>query len=81
MGALPNRIDLFSKADGIEFESAWTGRTPVDLVVSSSEVRRIHYLGLADLVAAKEAAGRPKDLDDLRYLKKLLEERQTNQPD
>ena len=28
----------------------------------------IHYVGLSQLITNKRASGRPKDLDDLRYL-------------
>jgi hypothetical protein len=29
----------------------------------------LHFLGLENLIRNKEAAGRPKDLDDLAYLR------------
>ena len=31
----------------------------------------VHYLSLKSLIQNKEATGRPKDLDDLNYLKSL----------
>src|SRR5687768_11581444 len=68
-GRPPNRIDLLSSVDGVEFEEAWNGReivgiegTPVPL--SSS------FLSLEMLMRNKRASGRPKDLDDLAFLEK-----------
>ncbi len=67
-GRPPNRVDLLSRVSGIEFESAWQRR----IVTVLGEVE-LPYLGLEDLVEAKRAAGRPKDLQDLIYLEKLLD--------
>ncbi len=52
----------------VDFNQAWDGRVPATL--SGIE---LNFLGVEELVAAKEAAGRPKDLEDLRYLKRLLD--------
>ena len=71
-GRPPNRIDLLSRVAGIEFESAWASRLGAELLLGNGESREIPYLGLAEFVASKEAAGRPKDLEDVRYLRRLL---------
>ena len=36
---------------------------------------KIRFVSLATLVAMKEAAGRPRDMDDLEHLRQILEER------
>lgn len=68
-GRPPNRVDLLSRVSGVQFEVAWERR-----IKASMNDKELPYLGLADLVAAKKAAGRPKDLQDLLYLTKLLEQ-------
>ncbi len=70
-GRPPNRIDLLSQVDGTEFDQAWERREEA-LMVGASEEVPLPFLGLQDLIASKRAAGRPKDLDDLRYLERKL---------
>jgi hypothetical protein len=38
------------------------------------ELRSFEFVDLATLIAMKEAAGRPVDLDDVRHLRLLLDE-------
>lgn len=66
-GRPPNRVDLLSRVSGVNFNVAWERR--VKAVMNGKE---LPYIGLQDLVAAKEAAGRPKDLQDLIYLQRLM---------
>lgn len=66
-GVPPNRIDLVNRIDGVDFSEAWPNRQTVRLQSGDPGVA-IHYLGLPDLLSNKKAAGRAKDLDDLRYL-------------
>jgi hypothetical protein len=66
LGVPPVRIDLLSSLDGIpSFEEAWTRR--VDAAYGPVPA---HYLGLEDLIAAKEAADRPQDRADVAALRK-----------
>jgi len=44
--------------------------TPADLIV-------VNYIGLEQLIQNKTTAARPKDLDDIPYLKHALEQRRT----
>lgn len=60
-GVPPNRID------GVEFREAWPRRKTLRLGVEP-EGPLVHYIGIDDLIRNKRAAGRAKDLDDLRYL-------------
>lgn len=69
-GRPPNRIDLLNRIDGVSFTEAWESRVTVPLQVPDGSVS-LHFLGLEHLIRNKEAAGRPKDLDDLAYLKSL----------
>jgi hypothetical protein len=71
-GMPPNRIDLLNRIDGVAFADAWRGRTVVDLQTGEGRVP-VNYLGLEELILNKERVGRPKDLDDLRFLRKALE--------
>lgn len=67
-GRPPNRIDLLNRIDGVTFEEAWETKTSVPMPDSSGVVT-VHFLSRDCLIRNKEAAGRPKDLDDLDYLR------------
>lgn len=69
-GVPPARIDLLRAIPGVEFGAAWVRRH--DVVWHGIEV---HVIGLDDLVAAKRAAGRPRDLEDVRALERLTRNR------
>lgn len=71
-GAPPNRVDLLNAIDGVSFEEAWASRVKVEME-SAGERTTLHYLGLAELIRNKRAAGRPKDLEDLKYLDAVKE--------
>jgi len=66
-GAPPNRIDLINRIDGVSFDEALA-----DAVKVAAEGRRapttLRIIGLDALIRNKRAAGRAKDLDDLRFL-------------
>lgn len=65
IGVEPNRIDILTTIDGVEFDVAWERRertTYGDVPIA--------VLGLDDLIAAKRAAGRPQDRLDLSYLER-----------
>jgi predicted nucleotidyltransferase len=67
LGVAPVRIDLVSALPGCpSFRAAWKGR--VDARFGSV---KSHYLGLADLIRAKEAAGRAQDQADLHVLRRI----------
>lgn len=63
-GRPPVAIDLITKIKGLEFENTFQNSEVIE--VSGLIVRLIH---LQDLIVAKKAAGRYKDLDDLDNLK------------
>jgi hypothetical protein len=66
-GCPPNRIDLINALSGVGFAEAWTGRLSRNIVIRKQSIT-IHYIGLSALIKNKKACGRPKDLEDLKYL-------------
>jgi hypothetical protein len=64
-GLPPNRIDLINKISGIAFNEAWISKIGVEIKPLNIH---IHMISLDNLIKNKSASGRPKDLDDLRYL-------------
>ncbi len=69
-GRPPHRIDLLNHIDGVEFEEAYRICTIVELAFDSMNIP-LRYLSLEHLIRNKAASGRPKDIEDLRYLRKL----------
>jgi hypothetical protein len=69
-GRPPNRIDLLNRIDGVTFSEAWNARSTVAIRTSDAQLP-LFYLGLADLIRNKQACGRPKDHEDLNFLRKL----------
>lgn len=65
VGVPPCEIDLLTSLPGLEFSPCWEERE-----CSDEEGIPVPYLGKADLVTAKEKAGRPQDLADLDELQR-----------
>ncbi len=63
LGRPPRRIDLLTGVDGLEFASSWADREEVVL-----DDIPVPMLSKQHLILSKRAAGRPKDLEDLRHL-------------
>ena len=70
-GLPPNRIDLINDVDGIEFEDAWPGRT-IATIASLPNDQPVYFIGVEHLILNKKSSGRPKDLEDLRFLEGLV---------
>jgi hypothetical protein len=68
-GIPPNRIDLIGSIDGVSFDEAWNGREEAALISGGTDVP-LYYIGLEALIKNKEHTRRPKDLDDLAYLRR-----------
>lgn len=64
-GTPPARIDLLRSLPGVSFEEAFARRVDVEWAGTV-----VHVIGKQDLIAAKRAAGREKDLRDLRALER-----------
>jgi hypothetical protein len=65
-GQPPLRIDLLRKIDGVDTEEAFARA-----VAGQWHDLAIRVIALDDLVANKEAAGRPQDLADVRLLRRV----------
>jgi hypothetical protein len=65
IGVEPNRIDLLTTVEGLNFESAWERRE-----MSAYGGIPIPILSLEDLTICKKIAGRPQDLLDVESLEK-----------
>ena len=63
IGVAPNRVDILTSIEGVDFETAWAHRT-----TSSYAGVPIAILGANELVTNKRAVGRPQDLLDLEKL-------------
>jgi hypothetical protein len=70
-GRPPNRIDLLNRIDGVAFAEAWEARVTTTLQTPVEEFP-LYYLGLAHLIRNKEACARPKDQDDLKFLRQIV---------
>ena len=68
LGRAPNRVDLMTGIDGVDFEDAWAHR-----LAGRLEEIPVAVLGLQQLLANKRATGRPQDLADIDRLEKLSE--------
>jgi hypothetical protein len=63
IGVPPNRIDLAKGVRGLDFADAWSRRA--ETTVGDIQV---HVIGRGDLIAAKRAGGRDKDIADAEAL-------------
>ncbi len=69
LGVAPIRIDLLSEIPGVpNFNAAWKNRAEARFGTVSA-----HYLGLEDLIRAKNKAGRLQDRADARVLRRAKE--------
>ena len=60
--------DIHPFVKGLTFENIWSNK--VEAIFGKTPV---YFASLDDLIEMKRAAGRPQDLEDLKYLKKLKE--------
>ena len=63
-------VDIHPFAKGVTFEGVWKGK-----VRAKFGNTFVYFASLNDLIKMKKAAGRTKDLEDLKYLLKLRERR------
>ncbi|MEM1443807.1 MAG: hypothetical protein AAGF67_15785, partial [Verrucomicrobiota bacterium] len=66
MGLPPNRIELISAVDGIEFEDCWQRKE-----ITSYDGVEFPLISFDDLKENKRASGRFRDLADLEDLERL----------
>jgi hypothetical protein len=67
LGVPPSRIDILTSIDGVDFATAWPR-----CVEEPYGGQQAFFIGLADLVDNKRAAGRPQDIADLELLERHL---------
>lgn len=67
-GRPPVSIDIITNLKGLDFEEALGNAA--DHVVDQVTIRLIHY---RDLITAKKAAGRPRDINDIENLENSLD--------
>jgi predicted nucleotidyltransferase len=65
LGVAPNRIDLLTRIQGVEFDACWGRRERVVLDGVALDI-----IGVEDFKANKRAVGRQKDLADLEAIER-----------
>lgn len=63
IGVAPNRIDVLTSVEALDFASAWERRVPATYLDVP-----VNYLGRSDLILNKRSVGRPQDLIDVNAL-------------
>jgi hypothetical protein len=71
-GVPPNRIDLINKIEGIIFDDAWKDKI-IEKIISDNQIIPVYFIGIRQLVKNKASLDRPKDQEDLKYLRKKME--------
>lgn len=64
IGLPPNRIDIITQLEEMDFAACWERRKDVHLGDLP-----VKYISLSDLIENKERTGRPHDLADVEYLR------------
>jgi hypothetical protein len=75
----PHRIDLMNRIDGVRFSEAWRTRVLVGLATRSGRVPA-RYIDLRLLLKNKRATGRPRDLEDVRFLEPKAKRTRSRHP-
>ena len=70
IGLPPNRIDIISQLEDMDFADCWDRRKMVSLGELS-----VNYISLDDLIENKERTARPHDLADAEHLRTARENR------
>jgi hypothetical protein len=70
MGSPPVMVDILPEITGVDFDRAWQQR--VMATIDEKTGLRVAFISAANLIAAKEAAGRPQDLADVAALREAL---------
>lgn len=67
-GRPPNRLDLLNAITGVGFQEAWDSRIREILEIGGDRFS-IYYIGLEALLKNKLSVRRPRDLDDIDFLR------------
>jgi predicted nucleotidyltransferase len=65
--------DIHPFVSGLTFDQVWNNK-----ISGTYGKEKVYYASLDDLIMMKQAAGRPKDLEDLRVLRTLKEKKSTH---
>lgn len=71
-GAPPNRIDLINKIENVFFDDAWQNKVS-ESINTGEQLIPVYFIGIEQLIRNKASLNRPKDLEDLKYLRKRME--------
>lgn len=71
IGVEPNRIDVITEVEGLEFEQAWSNR--VQTIYGDIS---IFILSMEDLLHNKKTVARPQDLLDVEWLERARNRRE-----
>ena len=59
--------DIHPYVKGVSFKQVWNNKVTAKFITTET-----YFASLRDLIKMKKAAARPKDLEDLKYLRKLI---------
>ncbi|MBC8382382.1 MAG: hypothetical protein H8E22_00910 [Candidatus Cloacimonetes bacterium] len=68
-GVIPNRIDLISKIEAVNFADAWQKREIVT-INTGKEIVEVCFIDIENLIKNKEALNRGRDKEDIKFLKR-----------
>jgi hypothetical protein len=68
MGHPPVAVDILTDIPGVDFDSAWERR--VEHVIDNATGLKATFISANDLMAAKQASGRPQDIADVAAIRK-----------
>jgi hypothetical protein len=71
IGLPPNRIDIITQLDEMNFEECWSRRKSVTI-----GQLQVQYISLPDLIENKERTARPQDLVDAQHLRQAQEQKE-----
>lgn len=71
-GVPPNRIDLMNQIDGVTFNEVWKNRIIEEIDFKHQKIT-VYLIGIKELIKNKSRSNRPKDQEDLIFLKTILE--------
>ena len=74
MEFLRTGLDLINKIEGVGFQEVWEGKIDEKIQIDDREVP-VYYIGLNELIQNKVILSRPKDQEDLKYLKEIKKRR------
>jgi hypothetical protein len=72
-GVPPNRIDLINQIDAVVFKDAFANKV-TKIIISEEQTIPVYIIGIKELIMNKASIERPKDMDDLVYLRKRVED-------